>query len=98
MIYVLATIKTEAGQASNLIAGAAPCIAATRSEDGCISYDYVQDTSDPDTVIVVERWTSRETLEAHMHTPHLAAWRLARKPLVTSTKVEIIHAAKVETL
>ena len=98
MIYVLATIKTQPGKASALIAGAAPCIAATRSEEGCLSYDYVQDTSDPDVVMVVERWTSRETLEAHFHTAHLAAWRVARKPLVISTKVEIIHAAKVETL
>ena len=98
MIYVLATIKTQPGKASALIAGAAPCIAATRGEEGCISYDYVQDTTDPDIVMVVERWTSREMLEAHMHTAHLAAWRLERKPLVVSTKVEIIHAAKVETL
>lgn len=97
MIYVLATMKTQPGKAAALIAGAAPCIAATRAEEGCISYDYVQDTSDPDTVIVVERWTSRETLEAHLHTPHLATWRIERKPLVASSKVEIIHAAKVET-
>ena len=98
MIYVLATIKTQPGRASALIAGAAPCIAATRGEEGCISYDYVQDTSDPDTLLVVERWTSREALEAHMHTAHLAAWRVERKPLVISTNVEIIHAAEVETL
>ena len=98
MIYVLATIKAMPGQSSAIIVGARACIAATRQEDGCISYDYVQDTQDADKLIVVERWTSRAALAAHMTTPHLAAWRLERKPMVVNTKVEIIHAAEVETL
>jgi quinol monooxygenase YgiN len=96
MIYVLATIKAAPGKAAELIAAAQPCIAATRLEDGCISYDYVQDTANPDIVIVIERWTNRESLEAHLHTPHLKEWR-EDKPLVSSTTVEIIHASRVET-
>jgi quinol monooxygenase YgiN len=97
VIYVLATIKASPGKAAALITAAQPCIAATRLEDGCISYDYVQDTADPDIVIVIERWTNREALEAHLHAPHLKEWREARKPLVSSTKIEIIHASNVET-
>ena len=98
MIYVLATIETKPGKAAELIAGARSCIDATRLEDGCISYDYVKDTDRPDTVMVVERWTSREALAAHMLMPHLQEWREKRKPLVLSAKVEIIYAAKVESL
>ena len=98
MIYVIATIETQPGKAAQLIEGARNCIDATRGEEGCISYDYVQDTERPDTVLVVERWTTREALAAHMLTQHLKDWREARKPLVRNTKIEIIHAAKVETL
>ena len=97
MIYVIATIETQPGKAAQLIEGARTCIDATRREDGCISYDYVQDTEKPDTAIVVERWTTREALAAHMLTQHLKDWREQRKPLVRITKVEIIHAAQVET-
>ena len=98
MIYVLATIETQPDKSAELIAGARGCIDATRREDGCISYDYVSDTERPDTVMVVERWTTREALAAHMLMPHLQEWREKRKPLVLSTKVEIIHAARVETI
>ena len=98
MIYVIATIYTLLGQAAALIAGARTCIDATRREDGCISYDYVQDTERPDIVMVVERWSSREALAAHFHVPHLNQWREARKPLVRSTRVEIITPGKVEVL
>ena len=98
MIYVLATIKALTGQTRALIAGARSCIDATRKEDGCLSYDYVQDTEDPDKLVVVERWSSRAALDAHLKTPHLADWRQVRKPLIESTRVEIIEPARVETL
>lgn len=98
MIYVLATIKAKPGQAGALIKGAQSCVAETRKENGCVSYEYVQSTDDPDTLIVVERWTTREALAAHLLAPHLKLWREDRKPLVLSTKVEIIHASHVETL
>jgi quinol monooxygenase YgiN len=98
MIYVVATINTLPGQAPALISGARACIDAARLEEGCISYDYVQDVEKADVVMVIERWTSREALAAHMKVPHLAAWREARRPFVKSTKVEIIHAGEVEVL
>ncbi len=98
MIFVIATISVVPGKAAALITGARHCIEATRREKGCISYDYVQDTERPDIVMVVERWTTREALAAHMVTPHLNDWRKARQPLVKSTKVEIIHAGQVEVL
>jgi quinol monooxygenase YgiN len=98
MIYVLATMTAVPGKAAELIKGARAAIDATRKEDGCISYDYVQDTENPDILTVVERWTSRAALEAHLQMPHLATWRAARKGLVAQTKVEIIHADKVETI
>ena len=98
MIYVLATIQAVPGQSSALIEGARSCIDATRKEEGCLSYDYVQDTQDPNKLVVVERWSSRAALDAHLKTAHLAAWRQLRKPLVVSTKVEIIDPASVETV
>jgi len=98
MIYVIATITTMPGMANALIAGARDCIDETRREDGCISYNYVQDTENPDLVQVIERWSSREALAAHLKMPHLAVWREKRKPWVSGVKVEIIHAKEVENI
>ena len=98
MIYVIATLKALPGKQAALIAGAKPCIAATRKENGCLFYDLSQSVTDPDSFTFVERWTTREALEAHFHTPHLATWREVGKDCVGERSVEIIHTAKVETL
>jgi quinol monooxygenase YgiN len=98
MIIVIATIHTQPGKAPDVISGARACIDGTRREDGCISYDYVQDTERADVVMVIERWTSREALAAHFHVPHLNEWRERRKPWVKSVKVEIIQAGEIEIL
>ena len=98
MIYVIATLRCKPDRRPAVLVGARACIEATRKENGCISYDYVQSTEDPDTLMEVERWTTREALAAHLLTPHLEVWREERKPLVLSTKVEIIHAGQVEKL
>jgi quinol monooxygenase YgiN len=98
MIYVVATLKAKPGKHADLIAGAKPCIAATLRETGCISYDLTQSITDPDTFVFVERWTTREALEAHFKTPHLATWREVGKTCVGERSVEIVHVAQVETL
>ncbi len=98
MIYVVATLKAKPGKRDALIAGAKPCIAETRKEKGCVSYELFQSTSDPDTFNFVERWETREHLTAHFDTPHLKAWRAVGAECVASRAVEIIHADKVEKL
>ena len=42
MIYVVATLTTTPGGAEALRAPAAACIAETRKEKGCISYELFQ--------------------------------------------------------
>ena len=98
MIYVIAELTAKPGKQAALIAGAKPCIAATVKENGCVFYDLNQSVTDPDSFTFVERWTSREALEAHLHTPHLATWREVGKDCVATRMVEIISASHVETL
>lgn len=50
-------------------------IRASRAEAGCLDYAYSIDVLDPGLVRVTERWESREALNAHFETPHMAAWR-----------------------
>lgn len=98
MIYVVATLTAKPGKRDALIAGAKPCIAATLKEKGCLSYELLQSTSNPDTFNFVERWETRDHLAAHFDTPHLKAWRAVGAECVASRSVEIIHADKVEKL
>ena len=97
MIYVVATLKLKPGAREHLIGPARVCIAETRKEKGCISYDLFDSMADADTMVFVERWETRDDLTAHSKQPHLAVWREASGPHLVSRSIEIIHPEKVET-
>lgn len=97
MIYVVATLAVKPGAREHLLEPARACIAQTRQEKGCLSYDLLDSVADPDTMVFVERWQTREDLSAHSKQPHLAAWRESSNPHLVSKTIEIIHPDKVET-
>lgn len=99
MIYVVATSKVKPEGRAAYIAGAKECIAATQKEKGCIYYDSHTSINDPDTFVVVERWETRDDLNAHGRSAHMKTWRALSGPLkVSPTVIEIISDGKVETL
>ena len=50
-------------------------VAASRAEDGCLDYTFAQDLSDPDTLIIYERWRDREAVAAHGKSAHMAEFQ-----------------------
>jgi quinol monooxygenase YgiN len=97
MIYVIATTHVKPEGRDAYIAGAKDCVAATRQEQGCISYENHASIHDPNLLVVVERWASREDLNAHGRAPHMKTWRALSAPLKeTPTEIEIISGATVE--
>ena len=97
MIYVIATLRVQPEKLPQLLAAARIVIAATRKEDGCIFYDLHQSVTDPDQLVFVERWSSREALAKHFDAPHMVPWRAAGTQAVVERKVEIIAPEHVET-
>jgi quinol monooxygenase YgiN len=99
MIYVVATTQMKPEHREAYIAGAKECIAATVKEAGCISYDGHTSVNDPNRYVVVERWETREALNAHGRAEHMKVWRKFSADLKLSpTVIEIISDGKVETL
>jgi quinol monooxygenase YgiN len=47
----------------------------TRAEDGCIYYELMQNNDDPTDFTFVEEWESDETLDAHLESPHISAFK-----------------------
>ena len=97
MIYVYATLTIKPGSLEALRAPAAACIAETRKEQGCIAYDLLASIDDPEKLVFVEKWETREALTAHSRSPHLAAWREASAPHLVERRIEVVHPEKVET-
>ena len=98
MVYVIAYLKTHPGKGAEFVSDAVPLIEGTRKEEGCIYYDLFQKPGEPDTLIFVEQWTTREALEAHFGEPHIIAFQKATADLVAEGRIEVIHPEKVEAL
>lgn len=98
MIYLIAKLKTKPGSMDAIRKAVAPCLEATRKEPGCLSYDLFQNTEDPDSLVFVEKWESREALAAHFETPHLIAWREAGSAYFIDREIEVIHPDHIEAL
>jgi quinol monooxygenase YgiN len=60
------TIRVAPGRAADFAAAFKPVQTAAREEEGCEQYELFQGVDDPDTMVLLERWTSQELLERHM--------------------------------
>lgn len=97
MVYVIATLTVKPEMKSEIIGAAKDCIAATRQEKGCISYELFESTIDSNKLVFVEEWESAEYLPIHSKTEHMKAFgRIAVKCFDAPVQVQIITAEKVE--
>ncbi|HET6970277.1 MAG TPA: putative quinol monooxygenase [Phenylobacterium sp.] len=52
-------------------------LAASRAEDGCLTYSYAVDVAEPGLVRIFEAWRDQAAIDAHFQAPHMADWRAA---------------------
>jgi quinol monooxygenase YgiN len=68
---MLVIIQVKEGQGKAFEDLMKPCIAATRKEKGCITYDLNRDGKEATKYYVYERWQSVAALEYHTQTEHI---------------------------
>ena len=98
VIFVIATLVVKTDRRDAFVRDAHAVIEATRLEAGCLAYDLAGSVTAPETFVFVERWTSREALEAHFQTPHLMHWRALCADYISSAKIEIIRPDHVDVI
>ena len=96
MIVVIAHLIIRPGTAPLLLDAARRCVAETRKESGCISYDLYQSITDPDDLTFIERWEHRDALSAHSRSAHVAEWRAAGAPHIIERRIDVIHPGTIE--
>ena len=58
---------------------------AIRAEDGCIRYDYYLSEKDPNELLLIEQWASKEHQQVHLDQPHMVTLRSFKGEYITDT-------------
>ncbi len=102
MIHVIATIKVKSGQRVAFLAEFHRIVPMVLAENGCIEYGPTVDVASgmamqpalrEDVVVVVEKWTSLETLKAHSQAPHMLEYRVRIKDIVENVQLQVLTPA-----
>jgi quinol monooxygenase YgiN len=74
-IDVIAHIQAKPGQEAAVRAVLEGFIAPTRQENGCLRYELFADADDPSKFTFIEEWSSRDALNVHGQSAHIASGR-----------------------
>ena len=66
MIIVTLRIKVPGNRRKEFLDSARLIVGPTKVQPGCIGCNFYQDLDEPDAVLLVEEWESRENLEHHI--------------------------------
>ena len=64
---------------------------AILQEDGCLCYDYYFSEKNPNEILLLERWASKDHQQAHLTTPHMDAMRGFKDEYIASTVLKEIE-------
>ncbi|MFC9285118.1 putative quinol monooxygenase [Streptomyces sp. NPDC057052] len=73
-VVLIARMTARPGREKELRDALAPLVAATRQEEGCLTYVPHQSLDDPGPVVMHEVWQNEERLRAHSQSEHLRAF------------------------
>lgn len=84
-IYVKFTCLSEKREAFIEKVKQTGVLAAIRAEDGCIRYDYYLSEKDPNELLLIEQWESKQHQQVHIEQPHMALLRSFKGDFITDT-------------
>lgn len=71
-LRVIARAKAKTEHVSRVREILSELVEPTRRESGCLSYELLQNSSDPTDFVFVEKWASASAEHAHFATPHVS--------------------------
>ena len=99
MIVVMGTIQLAKGDIDRLHGDIARQMAATQAEDGCEQYIFSRNVTDPDMLLISERWRDMDAIAAHGKTAHMAEFNKALGgATIKSISVKAYEVANVRVL
>ncbi|TFH13226.1 MAG: antibiotic biosynthesis monooxygenase [Lentisphaerales bacterium] len=100
-VSVIASIEVKPGRLAEVLKIMKANVPTVRAEKGCVEYRPTVDAAtgmprqvlDANLITLIERWESLAALEAHLATPHMAAYREQVKELVVRVGLKILQNA-----
>ena len=89
--FVTAVFRAKEGKEGDLERVFRSLIAPTMADKGCVSYALNRDQEDPRRFVFMEEWESREDLEAHLGTDHIAKGLNDAGPMIESQDIIILE-------
>jgi quinol monooxygenase YgiN len=74
-VVVVVLGRAKPGRGDEAVAAFQDVAVPTLAVVGCIACAVLRVAGDPDRIVLVERWASREALDEHLTTPHLVGFR-----------------------
>ncbi len=82
-LVVVVHMLIQKGRTEEAITAFAPAIESSHSEPGCSLCALHRDVHDPDTLVLIEQWESREAHDRHLERPHILKLTETVSPLVS---------------
>jgi len=60
---------------------------AIRAENGCIRYDYYFAEKNPNEILLIEAWETKEHQQIHIEQPHMAKLRALKDGYIKTTSL-----------
>ena len=99
MIHVIATIELNPGCRVRYLEVLKRNVPTVLAEKGCLRYEPTveidsglpaQRGARADVVTLLESWSGLDTLQAHLKTPHMAAYREEAKAFVKQVRLNVL--------
>ncbi|MBO0664191.1 antibiotic biosynthesis monooxygenase [Jiella sp. MQZ9-1] len=99
MVIVSGILRLSPEDLAKVRGAATAVLTATRAEAGCLVYSFAEDLLEPGLVRIYEEWESRETLQAHGRSAHIADWHGALSAVtILDRDLKITEAGRAELL
>jgi quinol monooxygenase YgiN len=83
-VRALARITAQPDKVEELITVLLHLVEETRKENGCISYQLLQNKADPRDFTVIEEWASDSVIDTHLASAHMQEAFSKAAPLLAS--------------
>lgn len=88
MIVIIAKTKVKPGKRDELIKLCQPVIELTRADEGCLQYDLLLSSEDPDVIFFVEKYKDKAAFKVHATSKYMADYIEASKELKESSSMD----------